>query len=158
MVFSVEAFLISAVLKSLETTFNICLDIVGEIGRQVLRAISVPLKLLATLMGLVESSRTWSSLSFFLIDRIEILTGYYSKITYLHHHRNASDCIYSQIPPVTPVWNLISMINSHILGDPGVVSRVGRKGRTKVFKYGRRSPWVPTLTELFPKIQADAGS
>ena len=75
MVFSVEAFLISAVLKSLETTFNICLDIVGEIGRQVLRAISVPLKLLATLMGLVESSRTWSSLSFFLIDRIEILTG-----------------------------------------------------------------------------------
>ena len=29
-----------------------------------------------------------------------------------------------------------------------------RKGGTKVFK----SPWVPTLTELFPKIQADAGS
>ena len=37
-------------------------------------------------------------------------------------------------------------------------SRVGRKGGTKVFKYGRKSPWVPTLTELFPKIQADAGS
>ena len=35
---------------------------------------------------------------------------------------------------------------------------VGRKGRTKVFKYGRKSPWVPTLIELFPKIQADAGS
>ena len=31
MVFSVEAFLVSAVLKSLETTFNICLDIVGEL-------------------------------------------------------------------------------------------------------------------------------
>ena len=46
----------------------------------------------------------------------------------------------------------------HILGDPGAVSRVGRKGGTKVFKYGRKSPWVPTLTELFPKIQADAGS
>ena len=45
-----------------------------------------------------------------------------------------------------------------ILGDLGAVSRVGRKGRTKVFKYGRKSPWVPTLTELFPKIQADAGS
>ena len=28
----------------------------------------------------------------------------------------------------------------------------------KVFKYGRKSPWVPTLTELFPKIHADAGS
>ena len=41
-----------------------------------------------------------------------------------------------------------------ILGDPGAVSRIG----TKVFKYGRKSPWVPTLTELFPKIQADAGS
>ena len=45
-----------------------------------------------------------------------------------------------------------------ILGDPGAVSRVGRKGGTKVFKYRRKSPWVPTLTELFPKIQADAGS
>ena len=44
------------------------------------------------------------------------------------------------------------------LGDPGAVSRVGRKGATKVFKYGRKSPRVPTLTELFPKIQADAGS
>ena len=44
-----------------------------------------------------------------------------------------------------------------ILGDPGTVSRVGRKGGTKVFKYGQKSPWVPTLTELFPKIQ-DAGS
>ena len=91
MVFSVEACLVSAVLKSLETTFNICLGIVGNFGRQVLRA---KLKLLATLMGLVESSRTWSSLSFFLIDRIEILTGYHSKVTYLHHHKNASDCMY----------------------------------------------------------------
>ena len=45
-----------------------------------------------------------------------------------------------------------------ILGDPGAVSRVGTKGGTKVFKYGQKSPWVPTLTELFPKIQADAGS
>ena len=45
-----------------------------------------------------------------------------------------------------------------ILGDPGAVSRVGRKGRTKVFKYGRKSPWVPTLTELFPKIQAHVAS
>ena len=45
-----------------------------------------------------------------------------------------------------------------ILGDPGEVSRVGRKGGTNVFKYGRKSPWVPTLTELFPKIQADTGS
>ena len=45
-----------------------------------------------------------------------------------------------------------------ILGDPGAVSQVGRKGAMKVFKYGRKSPWVPTLTELFPKIQAHAGS
>ena len=45
-----------------------------------------------------------------------------------------------------------------ILGDPGAVSPVGRKGGTKVFKYGRKSPWEPTLTELFPKIQAGRGS
>ena len=45
-----------------------------------------------------------------------------------------------------------------ILGDPGAVSQVERNGATKVFKYGRKSPWVLTLTELFPKIQAGAGS
>ena len=48
--------------------------------------------------------------------------------------------------------------NHPILGDPGAVSWVGRKGGTKVFKYRRKNAWVPTLTELFPKIQADAGS
>ena len=52
----------------------------------------------------------------------------------------------------------IKIQNGRILGDPGAVSRAGRKNVTKVFKYGRKSPWVPTLTELFPKIQADAGS
>ena len=45
-----------------------------------------------------------------------------------------------------------------ILGDPGAVSRAGRKGATKVFKHGRKSPWVPTLTGPFPNGQANAGS
>ena len=54
-------------------------------------------------------------------------------------------------------WPLCPLSES-ILGDPGAVSRVGRKGATKVFKYGQKSPWVPTLTELFSKLQADAGS
>ena len=45
-----------------------------------------------------------------------------------------------------------------ILGDPGAVSRAGRKGATKVFKHRRKSPWVPTLTGPFPKGQANAGS
>ena len=45
-----------------------------------------------------------------------------------------------------------------ILGDPGAVSPVGRKGGTKVFRYEPKSPWVQTLTELFPKIQVDAAS
>ena len=43
-----------------------------------------------------------------------------------------------------------------ILGDPGSVSRAGRKGATKVFKHRRKSPWVPTLTGPFPKGQANA--
>ena len=40
------------------------------------------------------------------------------------------------------------VVDTHlpILGDPGAVSRVGRKGGTKVFKYGQKSSWVPTLT------------
>ena len=45
-----------------------------------------------------------------------------------------------------------------ILGDPGAVSRAGRKGATKVFKHRRKSPWVPTLTGPFPNGQANAGS
>ena len=45
-----------------------------------------------------------------------------------------------------------------ILEDPGTVSPVQRKGGTKVLKYGWESPWVPTLTKLFPKIQADTVS
>ena len=48
--------------------------------------------------------------------------------------------------------------SADILGDPGAFSRVGRKGATKVFKHGRKSPWVTTVTKLFPKIQADVGS
>ena len=45
-----------------------------------------------------------------------------------------------------------------ILGDPGAVSRAGRKGATKVFKHRWKSPWVPTLTGPFPNGQANAGS
>ena len=45
-----------------------------------------------------------------------------------------------------------------ILRDPGAVIRVERKGVMKVFKYGRMSPWVPTLTEPFPQLQTDASS
>ena len=33
---------------------------------------------------------------------------------------------------------------STILGDPGAVSCVGKKGAKKVFKHPQKSPWVPT--------------
>ena len=45
-----------------------------------------------------------------------------------------------------------------ILGNPGAVSRAGLKGTTKVFKYGWKSPWVPTLTGPLPNGQENAGS
>ena len=45
-----------------------------------------------------------------------------------------------------------------ILGDPGAVSRAWLKGATKVFKHGRKSLWVPTLTGPFPNGQENAGS
>ena len=45
-----------------------------------------------------------------------------------------------------------------ILRDPGAVSRAGKKGATKVFKHGRKSPWVPTLAGPFTNGQANAGS
>ena len=69
----------------------------------------------------------------------------------MYHTITSLSCLaYQHLPQMV-------LIND-ILGDPGAVTRVGRKGATNVFKYGRKSPWVPTLTELFPKIQADAGS
>ena len=45
-----------------------------------------------------------------------------------------------------------------ILGDPGAVSRARLKGVTKVFKHGRKTPWVPTLTGPFPNGQENAVS
>ena len=56
------------------------------------------------------------------------------------------------------IWRLDVGVKWTILGDPGAVSRVGRKGATKVFKHRRKSPWVPTLTGPFPNGQANAGS
>ena len=44
-------------------------------------------------------------------------------------------------------------VRAAILGDPGAVSRAGRKGATKVFKHGRKSPWVPTLTGHFHTVK-----
>ena len=43
---------------------------------------------------------------------------------------------------------VVVVVDTHlpILGDPGAVSRVRSKGETKVFKYGQKSSWVPTLT------------
>ena len=57
-----------------------------------------------------------------------------------------------QIRSTTQIWVLT------IFGDPGAVSRVGRKGATRVFKRGRKSPWVPTLTGLFVNGQTKAVS
>ena len=42
-----------------------------------------------------------------------------------------------------------------ILGDPGAD---GLKGATKVFKHGRKSPWVPPFSGPFPNGQENAGS
>ena len=55
-------------------------------------------------------------------------------------------------------WNKLEGNLTNILGDPGAVSRAGRKSETKVFKHSWKSPWVPTLTGLFPNGQANAGS
>ena len=36
-----------------------------------------------------------------------------------------------------------------ILGDPGAVSRAGRKGAMKVFKHRRKNPWVWTRSSKY---------
>ena len=53
---------------------------------------------------------------------------------------------------------VLKVHNRDILGDPGALSWAGRKCATKVYKHGRKSPWVRTLTGLFPNGQANAGS
>ena len=61
-------------------------------------------------------------------------------------------------PPFPQTKSMFTGYFAIILGDPGTVSRAGRKGATKVFKYSRKSLWVPTLTGPFPNGQANAGS
>ena len=75
-----------------------------------------------------------------------IALSFLSKSFFMHRRRRVT---YDQISAVN---GLI------ILGDPGAVSRARRKGTTKVFKHGRKSPWVPTLTGPFPYGQANTGS
>ena len=96
-------------------------------------------KLCAPCAKLLFSIKTYCCF-FTVVVAFEALASF--PLAYMHKHKH-THALYSV---------------SNILGDPGAVSRVRRKGRQKVFKYGRKSPWVPTLTELFPKIQADAGS
>ena len=62
------------------------------------------------------------------------------------------------INPLPPNIHIQILQTGPILGDPGAVSRARRKGATKVFKYKRKSPWVPSLTGPFPNGQANAGS
>ena len=40
-----------------------------------------------------------------------------------------------------------------IFGDPGAVCRVGRKGGTKVLKYGQKSPWYRLSSNYFQKYK-----
>ena len=69
--------------------------------------------------------------------------------------------IYKKIWPIfakTVKTGVAPRLRTVILGDPGAVSLAGLKGATKVFKHGRKSPWVPTLTGPFPNGQENAGS
>ena len=64
------------------------------------------------------------------------------------------------VHPAMFFWRILAFLLSVlvILGDPGAVSRAGRKVATKVLKHRRKSPWVPILTGPFPNGQANAGS
>ena len=60
----------------------------------------------------------------------------------------------TQINKWGPVGESVHLSVS-ILGDPGAVSRVGRKGGMKVFKYGRKSPWYrhsPSYFQTFKRM------
>ena len=63
------------------------------------------------------------------------------------------------IHPAMFFWRILAFLLSVlvILGDPGAVSRAGRKVVTKVLKHRRKSPWVPILTGPFPNGQANTG-
>ena len=58
----------------------------------------------------------------------------YSKYSLIRHDKNL----------LAEIWHFLVMA---ILRDPRAVSRVGRKRAPKVFKNGRKSPWVTTLTQ-----------
>ena len=92
-----------------------------------------------------DNEKFWTS----ACDQLKSITG--QRIT-LKKHFTSMDCT------LEPRYSHVTQVSGYsILGEPGAVSRAGRKGATKVFKHRRKSPWVPTLTGPFPNGQADAG-
>ena len=63
-----------------------------------------------------------------------------------------------RLQSILQMWKTLRQQLRFIFGNPGAVSRDGRKGAAKRFKHRRKSPWVPTLTRPFPMGQANAGS
>ena len=70
-------------------------------------------------------------------------------VTYLIYRtaKRKADFVRPQ-PPSRDYWGFPWRVMGPILADPGAVSRVGRKGGKKVFKYEGKSPWIPTLINL----------
>ena len=92
-----------------------------------------------------DNEKFWTS----ACDQLKSITG--QRIT-LKKHFTSMDCT------LEPRYSHVTQVSGYsILGEPGAVSRAGRKGATKVFKHRRKSPWVPTLTGPFPTGQANAG-
>ena len=74
----------------------------------------------------------------------------------LRYYRSADSRMRMQNALLFSIGNS-SRVISHPRRPRG--SQSGReKRRDESFHYGRKSPWVPTLTGPFPKIQADADS
>ena len=74
------------------------------------------------------------------------------------HSSRMSNMSKKQVSVVRIACGNRRIFGRHILGDRGEVILVRRKGATKGFKHGRKSPRVPTLTRQFLNGQANPGS
>ena len=85
---------------------------------------------------------------------VPVPTMFPSPVSPSPHRRKARIQRYKICPKETSFAK--SMFKSQIiLGDPGPVSRDGRKGATKVFEHRRKSPWVPTLARTISKRSSE---
>ena len=103
----------------------------------------VSIKLIPFVYDVITQAKLTCFFNFRRYDHWDVFFQFYSDYKFLYTFHKVGAHYSSR-----PLFETFEIRG--ILGNTGAVSRAGLKGATKVFKHGRRSPWVPTLTGPSP--------